>query len=77
MNFRQYDYDKKGVYSAMRILYWLLSVLVIAGLVGVAAGIAYGSIVITGSCIVGITIFMWLGFFIKARQQRMESKENS
>lgn len=54
----------------MRFLYWFLSVLVIAGLIGVAAGIAYSSLILTGISIVGITVFMWLGFFTKARQQR-------
>ncbi|MFT8361773.1 MAG: hypothetical protein ABF586_13045 [Sporolactobacillus sp.] len=54
----------------MRFLYWFLSVLVIAGLIGVAAGIAYSSLILTGISIIGITVFMWLGFFTKARQQR-------
>ncbi|MFX3618352.1 MAG: hypothetical protein ACE3JK_12605 [Sporolactobacillus sp.] len=61
----------------MRILYLILAVLVIACLVGVAGGIAYGNITITFLCMIGIILFMWLGFFTKAKQQRVRESDHN
>ncbi|RYL95443.1 hypothetical protein EWI07_02785 [Sporolactobacillus sp. THM7-4] len=53
----------------MKALYLLFAVLVIAGLVGVGGGIAYNNLAITLISVFAVILFMWLGFYVKSRQQ--------
>lgn len=50
----------------------ILAVLAVASLIGIGGGIAYGSAVISILSIIGVFIFMGLGFYIK----RTTSAEN-
>lgn len=54
----------------MRFLFLLLAFLVIVALIGVGGGIAYGSSLIALISVFAVIIFMWLGFFIKSKQQK-------
>jgi hypothetical protein len=54
----------------MRFLFLLLAFLVIVALIGVGGGIAYGNSLIALICVFAVIIFMWLGFFIKSKQQQ-------
>ncbi|TGB00175.1 hypothetical protein E4665_00410 [Sporolactobacillus shoreae] len=54
----------------MRLLLLFLALLVIASLIGIGGGIAYGNPVITLTSVFAVILFMWLGFFVKSRQQK-------
>ncbi|MDD9147190.1 MULTISPECIES: hypothetical protein [unclassified Sporolactobacillus] len=53
----------------MNVFLAILAVLVVAALVGVAGAIAYGNGLLALLAAFAFILFMWLGFFIKAKQQ--------
>ncbi|RYM07293.1 hypothetical protein EWH99_01085 [Sporolactobacillus sp. THM7-7] len=58
-----------------RALLLLLSVLVIAALIGIGGGIAYNNPFITLMSVFAVILFMWLGFFVKSRQQASRNEK--
>lgn len=59
----------------IKALLLLLAFLVIAALIGVAGGIAYGNPFVALLCAFAVIIFMWIGFFVKGRQQAAQTKK--
>lgn len=61
----------------LKTLFWLLSVLVVASLVGVGFGIALHQQFLTLGCVFAVILFMWLGFFVKGRQQAADQNQKT
>lgn len=55
---------------SMRVLFLLLAFLVVVALIGVGGGLAYGQPLISLISVFAVILFMWLGFYIKSRQQK-------
>ncbi|RYL92843.1 DUF5325 family protein [Sporolactobacillus sp. Y61] len=58
----------------MQFLFILLACLVVASLIGIGGGLAYGNPVVTMLSVFAVILFMWLGFFVKSRQQHADKK---
>ncbi|MBM7645674.1 hypothetical protein JOD45_001893 [Scopulibacillus daqui] len=54
----------------MNIILFLFAVLVVASLIGIGCGIAYGSVLGVILGIIGACLFMGLGFMIKGKMNK-------
>ncbi|GGL45020.1 hypothetical protein [Sporolactobacillus putidus] len=53
----------------------ILAVFVVAALIGIAGAIAYGNGLLALLSAFAVILFMWIGFFIKGKQQASQTKK--